>query len=138
MYHVNHRKREWRWEESDRGYETPCWIWLGCITKSGYGTMNNVYVHRFNFEAKYGPIPTGLQLDHKCRVRCCVNPAHLEIVTTRENTRRGINVKNTPRQVMEIRDLAKSGLFQLKEIGKFYGLARTTVSDIVHLRRWPD
>src|SRR5690606_26252710 len=45
--------------------------------------------HRVSYEHFVGPIPDGLLLDHLCRVRCCINPAHLEPVTSGENTRRG-------------------------------------------------
>lgn len=47
--------------------------------------------HRFAYERLVGLIPEGLQLDHLCRVPYCVNPAHLEPVTSRENTMRGLN-----------------------------------------------
>lgn len=49
-----------------------------------------VAAHRLAYEELRGPIPSGLELDHKCRVRGCVNPWHLEPVTTAENIRRGI------------------------------------------------
>ncbi|KAB2977369.1 HNH endonuclease [Streptomyces sp. SS1-1] len=48
--------------------------------------------HRVAYQEIVGPIPEGLQLDHLCRVRHCVNPAHLEPVTSRENTLRGENL----------------------------------------------
>lgn len=44
-----------------------------------------VLAHRFAFELERGPIPPGMQLDHVCRMKCCCNPAHLEIVTGAEN-----------------------------------------------------
>jgi hypothetical protein len=46
--------------------------------------------HRFSYLKLVGPIPEGLQIDHLCRVRHCVNPDHLEPVTNKENIRRGI------------------------------------------------
>lgn len=49
------------------------------------------YAHRLAYEGLVGPIPEGLQIDHLCRVRNCVNPEHLEPVTSRENTMRGDN-----------------------------------------------
>jgi hypothetical protein len=72
--------------------DTGCWIWKGQIVASGYG---HVYwegktrrVHRVTYEVLRAPIPQGLQIDHLCRVRACVNPDHLEAVTAYENTRR--------------------------------------------------
>lgn len=72
-----------------------CWIWqISTDNGSGYGQItidHKVYkAHRVSYEAFVGPIPTGLQLDHLCRVRKCVNPEHLEPVTPLENTHRGV------------------------------------------------
>ena len=72
---------------------TGCWQWIGAIDDSGYGEfgLNKkiVYAHRYSWELEHGPIPEGLQIDHLCRNRACVNPVHMELVTTQENTRRG-------------------------------------------------
>lgn len=51
------------------------------------------YAHRLAYERAFGPIPTGMQIDHLCRVRECVNPDHLEVVSHTENVRRGIGVR---------------------------------------------
>jgi len=73
--------------------ESGCWLWTWNVKASGYATMsvNNKmeWVHRLSYEALVGPIPAGLQIDHLCRVHNCVNPEHLEPVTSRENTIRG-------------------------------------------------
>jgi hypothetical protein len=71
-----------------------CWLWTAGRSDTGYGTFSvgqgvKVGAHRWAYEALVGPVPEGLQLDHLCRVRHCVNPAHLEPVTQRENMRRG-------------------------------------------------
>jgi hypothetical protein len=71
-----------------------CWHWLGAKTWHGYGVVRwqgneNARVHRVIHELLVGVIPEGLQIDHLCRVRHCVNPAHMELVTSRENTMRG-------------------------------------------------
>lgn len=72
-----------------------CWLWTGSLDAKGYGSFWGVgahlKAHRFWYEHLYGPVPLGLELDHKCRVRCCVNPDHLEAVTHLENMRRGDN-----------------------------------------------
>jgi len=72
-----------------------CWLWMGG-RNNGYGYFRlggtggpRAYAHRFAYEQLIGPVPDGLQLDHLCRVRHCVNPAHLEPVTSRENCLRG-------------------------------------------------
>lgn len=70
-----------------------CWLWTGATTEAGYGVFwarPLRYAHVFAYEMFIGPIPEGLELDHKCRVRNCCNPRHLEPVTHAENTRRGI------------------------------------------------
>lgn len=70
-----------------------CWLWTAQIDADGYGHFRwdgkRGAAHRFAYEYFIGPIPNGLQLDHLCRTRACVNPAHLEPVTCRENLLRG-------------------------------------------------
>lgn len=70
-----------------------CTLWLGSMTPAGYGQLsfNGVqeYAHRLAYMGQVGPIPKGLHLDHLCRNRGCINVRHLEVVTPRENARRG-------------------------------------------------
>ena len=72
---------------------TGCWLWTATGNGNGYGQFwsekRMVYAHRHAYERWVGPIPDGLQIDHLCRVRCCVNPNHLDPVTCRENLLRG-------------------------------------------------
>lgn len=75
--------------------DTGCWVWTAKIVRSGYGSFWNgvsqVGAHRFGYESLVGPVPEGLELDHLCRVRACVNPSHLEPVTHQENVIRGVS-----------------------------------------------
>ena len=73
-----------------------CWLWTGSLDAAGYGRIylgpevgRPGLAHRASYEMAVGPVPDGLVLDHLCRVRRCVNPAHLEPVTHRENVLRG-------------------------------------------------
>jgi hypothetical protein len=74
-----------------------CILWTGDCTNAGYGRLTVGYrgkrtlAHRYAYERVNGPVPDGLQLDHLCRTRCCVNVAHLEPVTQRENILRGVS-----------------------------------------------
>jgi HNH endonuclease len=82
-------ERFWRYVDADG----PCWLWTGTrIGRTGYGHISlngqTTLAHRWAWEFLIGPIPKGMQLDHLCRVKCCVNPDHLEVVTPSENTRR--------------------------------------------------
>ena len=70
-----------------------CWRWKGTISDTGYGVLSinhkPNYAHRLAYQFMIGQIPEGLTLDHLCRNRTCVNPAHLEPVTAGENVLRG-------------------------------------------------
>jgi len=72
-----------------------CWLWEGAKNSWGYGQFypngrkSQVRAHRFAFEETKGKIPNEMVLDHLCKNKACINPSHLEIVTSRENTLRG-------------------------------------------------
>lgn len=97
----------------DRGFTTPCWIWKGSRSHKGYGTVTRqgktFQAHRLMWIQMRGPIPDGLQLDHLCVVRSCINPNHLEPVTPLENVRRSRRTKITDEQAAEMRRLRAAG-----------------------------
>lgn len=79
---------------TDQDRPDGCWLWTGNLQANGYSSFyvngRTVRAHRWAYEHFVGPISEGLQIDHLCRVRRCVNPTHLEPVTARENTRRAM------------------------------------------------
>lgn len=84
------------WTKVDRRGPDECWEWRAYRSADGYGRFNATRhrpenAHRIAYRLTVGPIPDGLQLDHLCRNRACVNPQHLEPVTVRDNVLRGVS-----------------------------------------------
>jgi hypothetical protein len=81
-------------------YPSGCLVWQAALNSQGYGQFvhdgRTQSAHRLAYVEANGPIPDGLQIDHLCRVRSCVNPEHLEAVTASENNRR----KPTPPKIV--------------------------------------
>ena len=132
------RRTPVRWIVKDAGYDTPCWLWQWNTTWDGYGTMRAggkiVYAHRYYYIQKFGDIPPGMQLDHLCRNRRCVNPDHLEPVTHRVNAQRGANTHLTPDDIIEIRAL--QGVVRQKDLALRYGVHRDTILRIWLREKW--
>jgi hypothetical protein len=94
------RAQRWPGDDVSRFWEkisangAGCWEWLGGKNPDGYGRVRfgnrTESAHRVMFRLAFGTIPTGLQLDHLCRNPSCVNPYHLDPVTSRTNTLRGM------------------------------------------------
>lgn len=84
------------WAKVNKSGPNGCWIWTAARSDTGYGSFRinrkTYNAHRLAYEELVGAIPDGLQIDHLCRVRACVNPDHLEAVTRQENTRRALTI----------------------------------------------
>ena len=100
MNFLDSRLPERFWEKCIPEPNSGCWLWVGaaggCVIGRQTGTYGRMWTgfrtepsHRIAYAAKHGAIGKGLCIDHLCRNTLCCNPAHLEAVTTAENTRRG-------------------------------------------------
>lgn len=122
--------------------ETGCWVWQRSLTKTGgYAQMRvngrMVRAHRYFYEQKKGPIPSGLEPDHTCRNVKCVNPDHLEAVTHAENVRRSSMAKLDAQTRSSIRRFYVKGATQAR-IARMLGLKPRTVSAVVRGETWND
>jgi HNH endonuclease len=117
--------------------EDGCWVWKRALQKDGYGIVHGALAHRRYYELLVGPIPDGLEIDHLCRNRACVNPDHMEPVTKNENRRRGLLAKLTKNQVREAKRLIADGVSHTV-IGNKYGVTRACIYCIAIGRNWAD
>ena len=94
--------------ETDDGHDTACWLWQGYTDKDGYAEMKfrgrKFRVNRVSFRTFKGPIPQGLDVDHMCRNRACMNPEHLECVDPHTNrvVRRAARIEMDKRAKAEV------------------------------------
>lgn len=114
------------WAKVDRRSDAECWLWLAATAGAGYGQFGangkSVRAHRYAYEALVGPIPDGLEIDHLCNIRLCVNPGHMEPVTHAENVRRGLRL-NTIRGPLD-------GTTALEVTRRAHGVTRTELARI--------
>lgn len=91
--HARLHQRHNRYHEEYRGYDTPCWIWDGCLNESeSYGIVGSKgarkMAHRYFYEKEWGAgAIKGLQLHHECEVKSCVRPSHMNPLTPQEHTK---------------------------------------------------
>jgi HNH endonuclease len=119
-----------------------CWIWVAAVSDTGYGcaslqTYPRSYeqAHRTSWRIHRGPIPEGMDIDHLCRVRACINPEHLEPVAHTVNVRRGKCTKLIQGQVDEMRQMRVAGI-QVKDIAEHFAMSRSHTSRVVRGIWW--
>lgn len=123
---------------------TGCWEWAGARATNGYGivgiprTRSTTQAHRFYFAQVNRPIPAGMDLDHLCRNRGCVNPAHLEVVTRTINARRGAKATLTEQAVRVIRYLRACTRLTYPQIARLLGSSTSAAVDAGLGRNWAD
>lgn len=117
-----------------------CIFWNKAKSGNGYGAKRvgdrTVGIHRLAYEQIRGEIPEGMVLDHLCRNRNCINIAHLEAVTIKENSRRGKVAKIKENIVAYVRKMYDTGMYTQKHIGDLFFIGQPEVSRIINYKRW--
>lgn len=121
--------------------EDGCWIWQGATSSNGYGNVSVdgrwVSTHRLAHEYHHGPIPEGRRVLHSCDVKLCVNPTHLSLGSSAENSRQMVNrdryrgpSKLTATDREKIAELCGQGLTQ-SLVAEMFGVSQGTISHVV-------
>tara|TARA_R110000796_G_scaffold252537_2_gene387459 strand:+ start:4929 stop:5405 length:477 start_codon:yes stop_codon:yes gene_type:complete len=131
------------WDKVDKSGD--CWEWTASKTSKGYGTFHtnerNVRAHRFSYFLANGHIEKGMHICHTCDNPGCVNPAHLFEGTPADNMAdrdvkgRNGSAKLSEADVLEIRELAASGMLQA-EIARKFSCSQAVVSKIAWGKSW--
>lgn len=120
---------------------TNCWIWQLTLNNKGYGRITYkgkvTYAHIHHWEKINGPVPEGLELDHTCKTRACVNPDHLEPITHGENLRRSKRTKLSLEMAEEIHKLNAQGI-GYRRLAKMFGVHRSTICHLITKRNRKD
>ncbi len=137
------KKADEDWYEFDKA--TGCWVWQGRRNPAGYGVHATGYdagysqlAHRYFYETRVGPVPKGLEIDHVCQNKACVNPGHLEAVTPQENAHRAASTKLDWRTVRKLRSLYSKGRTSQAQLARMFSVSRATICAVVMNKNWRD
>lgn len=142
------KRPELFWSKVDCEHPSGCWLWAAAIRQgTGYGHFQNQLAHRVAYELTLGPIPDGMWVLHTCDVKRCVNPEHLYVGTSADNTRDAVvrdrvvfgeqvfGAKLAPNAVAEIRSRRATGE-TLSLLATHFGVTEATISHIALRKTW--
>ena len=138
--HMSVAKRFWKYVDK-RGPDE-CWEWLGCILNTGYGQFHmpkgRIGAHRVSWAIAHRmwPIPKGLQINHTCDNRGCVNPAHLYLGTHSENMQDASVL--TPEDVREIRYLREFEGYSYDQLSFKFNVSSRAIRKIYNHETWKE
>lgn len=115
---------------------TGCWIWQLALNRQGYGIERGEFstAYKNAYVRKYGPVPEGMEIHHRCEVKRCVNPDHMEAILKAEHIR--ITSGKINWEIAgKIRRLRKTGK-TCQQLADMFGLSRSAVSHVVNGYTW--
>lgn len=117
---------------------TPCWLWAGRKSKSGYGERffrgKKKLAHRVAFFLEYGYWPT--EIAHRCHTRACVRPSHLRDSSHTDNVRESRATKLTVEQVQKIRSTYTGAYGERIRLMRKYKIGNTQFRRIIRHESW--
>jgi len=141
------------WEKVECKKKDDCWEWQA-NQASGYGKFfdkgHGYLAHRYSWIIHFGKIPNGMYVLHKCDNKLCVNPNHLFLGTSQDNTQDMIRknrhnylkgselpqAKLNEKDVMKIRQLYNSGIYNQPQLAEKYNVDQSMISYIVNRKYW--